>query len=171
MPTLKPRTQAPALEFDVADGDGWALSEQEPEAFTMVVFYRGLHCPVCQTYLKELGSKVGEFRDRGVEPVVVSGDERERAEEAKRAWGLGAVEVGYGLPTDTMREWGLFVSSGIGDGEPSRFGEPGLFLIEPDGSVYYEAINSMPFGRPALGDMLAAIDFVAENDFPARGET
>lgn len=169
MPSLKPRTQAPELGFSVVDGDDWSLAEQETEAFTMVVFYRGLHCPVCQTYLTELGSKVQEFRDRGVEPVVVSGDERERAAEAKRSWGLDEIAVGHGLPTEKMREWGLFISSGIDDSEPAEFGEPGLFLIDPDGSVYYEAINSMPFGRPALDDMLDAVDFVGEKDYPARG--
>src|SRR5690348_7401821 len=46
-----------------------------------------------------------------------------------------------------MREWGLFVSRGRSDDEPARFNEPGLFLIEPDGTVYYESILSMPAGR------------------------
>ncbi len=69
-----------------------------------------------------------------------------------------------------MRAWGLFVSRSIKDGEPAEFAEPGLFLISPDGTVYYEAVNSMPFGRPQFGDLLQAIDFVTENDYPARGE-
>jgi hypothetical protein len=68
-----------------------------------------------------------------------------------------------------MRAWGLFVSAGR-DGEPERFSEPGLFLIKPDGSVYYEALTSMPWGRPHLDDILNGIDYVVRSDYPARGE-
>jgi len=28
----------------------------------------------------------------------------------------------------------------------------------------------MPFARPAIGDLMKAIDFIVENDYPARGE-
>ncbi len=55
-----------------------------------------------------------------------------------------------------MRAWGLFVSTGIDDGEPPLFNEPGVFLVRPDGTVYYEAILSMPLGRPKLDDLLTA---------------
>ena len=56
------------------------------------------------------------------------------------------------------------------DGEPERFNEPGLFLVKPDGSVYYEALSSMPWGRPHLDDVLNGIDYVLRSDYPARGE-
>ena len=169
LPTLTPRAQAPRLEVQTVDGDRWSLADQAPDAFTMVIFYRGLHCPVCQAYLRELGGKAGQFRSRGVEPVAVSGDARERAGQAKREWEVDGIDVGYGLSIETMREWGLFVSAAITDDEPPQFGEPGLFLIAPHGSVFYEAINSMAFGRPKLDEILAGVDFVAEHDYPARG--
>ena len=51
-----------------------------------------------------------------------------------------------------MREWGLFVSRGRSDDEPTLFNEPGLFLIEPDGKVYYESILSMPAAPPVGRD-------------------
>ena len=68
-----------------------------------------------------------------------------------------------------MRRSGLFVSVGH-DGEPALFNEPGLFLIDPDGAVYYEALNSMPWGRPRLDDIVNGIDFVVKANYPARGE-
>ncbi len=123
-----------------------------------------------QTYIGELQHKLGDFTSRGVDVIAVSGDTRERAERSKSEWGLDNLTVGYDISTDVMRDWGLFVSSGIKDEEPDEFGEPGLFLIKPDGSVFFDAINSMPFGRPKLDDMLDAVDFVTENDYPARGE-
>ena len=170
MSVPKPQTRAPELEVDTLGNGGWKLSDRKPDRFTMIVFYRGVHCPVCTTYIGELQDKLGDFTSRGVDVIAVSGDTRERAERSKSEWGLDNLTVGYDLSTDVMRDWGLFVSSGIKDEEPDEFGEPGLFLIKPDGSVFFDAINSMPFGRPKLDDMLDAVDFLTENDYPARGE-
>ena len=167
---LKPRTRAPELVVSTAKEGRWTLSDQNPEHFTMLVFYRGLHCPVCKGYLRDLENKWEDFDSRGVEGVAISGDTSERAEETKREWGLERLTLGYGQSVDSMREWGLFVSHAIKEGEPAAFGEPGLFLIRPDGTIYYEAIQSMPFGRPSFRELLSAIDFVLQNNYPARGE-
>lgn len=64
-------------------------------------------------------------------------------------WKLTRLRVAYGQDAGSMREWGLFVSKGIKDPEPDAFGEPGIFLIRPDGTVYMAALNSMPAARPA----------------------
>lgn len=56
------------------------------------------------------------------------------------------------------------------DEEPDVFNEPAMFLIRPDGTVYYESILSMPVGRPQVDELLQGIDFWSENDYPARGE-
>jgi peroxiredoxin len=167
---LKPRTKAPALEVQMLSGDTWTLSEQSPERFTMIVFYRGFHCPVCKGYLGGLDGKIEDFRARGVEVIAISGDTRERAERSASEWGLENVPIGYGQSIESIREWGLFVSHSIKEEEPELFGEPGLFLIRPDGTIYYESIQSMPFGRPSFQEMLGAIDFVTKADYPARGE-
>jgi hypothetical protein len=58
----------------------------------------------------------------------------------------------------------------IGFDEPALFSEPGLFVIRPDGTLYFGAVQTMPFARPAFGDILKALDFVIANDYPARGE-
>lgn len=136
----------------------------------MLVFYRGLHCPVCRTYLSELDRKLDEFMRRGVEVIAISGDDAERARCTVEEWKLARLTIGYGQSIASMREWELFVSRGIKDAEPELLGEPGLFLVRPDGTLYYAAVNSMPFGRPRLDDMLAAVDFIIARDYPARGE-
>nr|WP_299036170.1 redoxin domain-containing protein [uncultured Tenacibaculum sp.] len=38
----------------------------------MVVFYRGLHCPLCKKYLQQLKKLLSEFEKRGVNVVAVS---------------------------------------------------------------------------------------------------
>lgn len=170
MTQVRPQQPAPGLEVQTLDGDSWKLSERRPDAFNLVVFYRGHHCPICRAYLGELSGQLAELENRGVETIAVSGDTRERAERSREEWDLDGLTVGYGFSPDDMRRWGLFVSRAIKDEEPDEFSEPGLFLVSPDHRVFYAGINSMPFGRPGIEDIKAAVDFVTENAYPARGE-
>jgi peroxiredoxin len=166
---IRPRQQAPELTVRLTDGTAWTLADAHPRSFTMVVFYRGRHCPVCRAQLTELNRRLDELAERGVDVIAISGDSQEIATKTVDEWRLDGLKVGYGLDQDAMRRWGLFVSTGH-DGEPALFSEPGLFLIDPDGAVYYEALNSMPWGRPRLDDIVNGIDFVVKASYPARGE-
>lgn len=166
----RPTHPAPPLAVSTVGGSPFILAERRPPRFTMVVFYRGLHCPVCRTYLGELASLLGDYAERGVDVIAVSGDDETRAREAAARWNLGALTIGYGQTVDSMRAWGLFVSRAIKEPEPPLFAEPGLFLIRPDATVHYVAVNSLPFGRPSLREMLGALDFIIAKDYPARGE-
>lgn len=60
--------------------------------------------------------------------------------------------------------------STLGVEEPALFSEPGLFLIKPDGALYYGLVQTMSFVRPQIADLPAAIDVVFAHDYPARGE-
>jgi len=167
----KPQQHAPSLEVSVIGGGAWSLADQHPERFTMVVFYRGLHCPICRGYLKQLDGLLDSLAEVGVTSVVaVSGDDEARATEAADTWGLTRLTIGYGQSVESMREWGLFVSKGIKEGEPELFGEPGVFLIRSDGTLYSAMLNSMPFGRPHLDELVGGIRWINDNDYPARGE-
>jgi peroxiredoxin len=165
-----PTYPSPALSVETVGGPQWTLADRRPARFTMIVFYRGLHCPVCHAYLAELERLLPEYAARGVEMIAISGDDAERAARTRSEWKLETLPVGFGQDTESMRAWGLYVSAGIKEPEPAEFGEPGLFLIRPDGTVYYVGINSMPFGRPALGEMLKSIDFIIARGYPPRGE-
>lgn len=172
---LMPRKSVPALEFDTVDGGRWSLAAQKPQNFTMVVFYRGLHCPICHRYTSELNGMIGEYDKRGVSTVITSSDARERAAEARQKWGLPNLTVGYGVTIDKAREWGLYVSSGRGKTsagveEPPLFAEPGIFLVRPDQTLYWASVSTMPFARPHFTDILGAIDFAVSKNYPARGE-
>ncbi len=172
---IKPRQSVPALEFDTLDGGRWSLAAQAPQHFTMVVFYRGLHCPICRRYLTELNGMIGEFDRRGVATVVTSTDTRERAQEAKDKWGMPNLAIGYGVPIEKAREWGLYVSTSrgmtsAGVEEPPLFAEPGLFLVKPDRTLYWASISTMPFARPHFPEIAQAIDFAVSKNYPARGE-
>jgi peroxiredoxin len=167
---VKPRTRAPQLSVPTVGGGRWSIEESAAERFTVIFFYRGLHCPICRKQLSELDRKLGEFERRGSEVIAISGDTPQRAQQSKREWRLERLTVGCQMSIEAMRDWGLFISHAIKEGEPEYFSEPAVFIIEPDGTVFFEAINSAPFARPAIDGLLEAIDFVTENDYPARGE-
>ena len=175
MSALKPRTKSPELEVETLAAGCWRLSEQRPENFTMIVAYRGLHCPICRTYLSELDRNAEEFGKRGVEVIAVSTDTLERAAQTKDEWKLRNLRIGYGLSIPKAREWGLYISTSRGKTstgvvEPDQFNEPGVFLIKPDQTLYASSVATMPFARPHFKEILAAIDFIVEKDYPARGE-
>ena len=174
MNVLKPRQPVPALEVETLDGP-WSLADQHPENFTMVVFYRGLHCPICSKYIAELDKLAGDFAEIGVSLLVLSGDDRERAEQAKADWELNNLTVGYGVSAEQARDWGLHRSAGrgltsIGIEEPAEFSEPGMFMVRPDNTLYWAQISTMPFARPHFREIMGGIKFALEKDYPARGE-
>ncbi|MCG9793380.1 peroxiredoxin-like family protein [Flavobacterium algicola] len=165
-----PKHKAPELNFPLLDGSQWNLFEHKPENFTLIVFYRGIHCPVCKKYLQELQNLLPDFEKKGVNVIAVSMDNEQRARLARKDWEIKDLKLGYNLDAETAKDWGLYMSKGIKDGEPDVFSEPGLFLIDNKSEVYYSAINSNPWGRPYLPSFLDAIDFILEKKYPARGE-
>jgi len=171
---LMPRKPVPTLSLETAGGSRVTL-DLKPEQFTMVVFYRGYHCPVCRKYLSELDGLMHEFGTRGVHVVVASSDTRERAVKTKEEWKLLHIDPAHGLPLDEARTWGLYISTSrgrtsLGIEEPALFSEPGLFLVRPDGTLYWGNVSTMPFARPHFPEILSAIDFAVKNNYPARGE-
>ncbi len=172
---LMPRQKVPALSVETVDGATWTLADRKPENFTLLVFYRGLHCPVCRSYLRDLQAHLGAFKDLGVEVFALSSDTEARAVQTKEDWHLGDLTLGYGLDLAAARQWGLYVSTSRGKTstgvvEPDLFSEPALYLVRPDGTLYFGAVQTMPFARPHFGDVVGAVKFVLEKDYPARGE-
>lgn len=172
---LKTRQPAPEMSFPLVTGGRWTLTERQPEALSMVVAYRGLHCPQCRNYLQELNGKMDDFTGRGVDVVAVSSDGKERAMAARTDWELAKLPIAYDLAIDKARELGLPISTSrgktsIGVEEPALFNEPGLFLMKPDATLYAAFLQTTPFARPPLDQLLKAIDFIKEKGYPARGE-
>jgi peroxiredoxin len=172
---LIPRQPVPALDVPLLGGGRFTLGVSPAPTFDLIVFYRGLHCPLCAKYLIELEKLYGDFEQRGVKAVAISSDGAERAAEMAKKIGANKLPFGHDLPLDVARQWGLTISTSrgktsIGIEEPALFSEPGLFLVRPDGTLYWGSTQTMPFARPHFDEILGALDFVAKNDYPARGE-
>ncbi|PLX73252.1 MAG: alkyl hydroperoxide reductase [Azoarcus sp.] len=172
---LIPRQPVPALKIPLTDGSRFVLGAAPGERFDLVVFYRGLHCPICAKYLIELERLAPQFAERGVQIIAVSSDVEERAKLMAEKVSASGIKFCYGLNLHSARQWGLYISTSrgktsIGIEEPGLFSEPGVFLVRPDGTLYYGAVQTMPFARPQFQDLLGAIDFAIKADYPARCE-
>ena len=44
--------------------------------------------------------------------------------------------------------------------ETRQFREPGLVLVPSDGTLYWAAVQSVPFARPHFDEVLSAVDFI-----------
>lgn len=166
-----PATQAPRLVIDTVRHGTFDLAQDAPPGGTLLVFYRGLHCPICKTQLKDLDDRIGDFAIRGVRLLALSGDSGERAAQMVEQMQLIRLPVGFGLDMAAARnDWGLFLSTAReGTEEPDLFSEPGHFWIRQDGSVSFSVLHSLPFMRPTADQMLKAIDFTLSKGFAPRG--
>lgn len=172
---LMPCQPVPALAVPTLAHGDFVLGDAGATPFTLLVFYRGLHCPICLKYLLELSRLLPEFEKQGVAVLALSSDTRERAQAMADKLGATALRIGYGLPLSTARAFGLYISSSrgvtsVGVEEPALFSEPGVFLVRGDGTLYYGAVQTMPFARPHFDELLAAINLALTRNYPARGD-
>ena len=169
MTRLIPDQQVPDLTLPVVGGQTYNLTDEQPQNFSLVVFYRGLHCPVCKGYLNTLDGLAEAYGKAGVTIVAASMNDEATATKTKAEWGIKNLRLGYGLSETTATAWNLYLSSTTREAEPTVFCEPGLFLVRPDGRLYLLNITNMPWGRPNLEELLSKIAFIVEKDYPARG--
>ncbi len=172
---LVPRKTVPALAVATLDHGHYDLQDEAPQTFSLVVFYRGYHCPICAKYLLELGRLLPEYTQRGVSVIAISADGEARGREMARKINMPALRMGYALPLAVARAWGLYITQGhgktsIGIEEPPMFSEPAVYLVRPDRTLYYGAVQTMPFARPHFDELLTSIDFAVQRNYPARGE-
>src|SRR5438094_445261 len=125
-----PDDTMPAFEAGLVGGRSWRLAEEHPSKLALLVFYHGLHCPICRKWLGTLERTVPRFNQHGVSVIALSCDTSERAERAKSEWKLAQLRVGYGVSPEDARKAGLYLSE-----EPDRrlYTEPGILAVRPEG--------------------------------------
>ncbi|MBV1916897.1 MAG: AhpC/TSA family protein [Sphingomonadaceae bacterium] len=169
MSRLVPGQPVPALELPLVEGEHFSLAQSNPQHFTLLMFYRGNHCPICRNQLNDLKANLGKLSELGVEPVAISMDGKERATKSLVEWDLGGLPIAYALTEEKARAFGLYITEAISDTEPRHFSEPGLFLIKPDGTLYFASVQTSPFTRPALAELMQGIGYANGHGYPARG--
>ncbi|MEM1099990.1 MAG: peroxiredoxin-like family protein [Pseudomonadota bacterium] len=172
---LIPRQKVPALSVPTLDHGPFDLATESSERGTVICFYRGLHCPICANYLKEFDKQAPNFAERGVGVLALSSDGEERTRAMADKIGNQNLRFGYDLTLAKAKAWGLYISTSrgktsIGIEEPALFSEPGLFMVTPESALFYGSVQTMPFVRPHFSELVSALDFAIEKNYPARGE-
>jgi len=162
----------PAIDARLAGGGRWALAREKSAKLSLLAFYRGIFCPTCRVWLGELDRLAYEFEKRGVSVIALSCDGKDGAEKAVADWGLKNLRVGYKLDVEDARRAGLYISEGRGINpgsglkEPMLFTEPALLLVRPEGELYAAWIQSTPYARMHVAEILAAVDNFTANNLP-----
>jgi peroxiredoxin len=139
------------------------------ENWTLLVVYRGKHCPRCKKYLNILDAMIGDWSSAGFDVVVVSADteEKAKADQAEFGWNF---DLAYGLSEAQMETLGLYVTDPLSPEESDRrFAEPGTYVLRSDGSQIIVSLSNGPAVRPDLVELLDGMIFNKTNDRPARG--
>jgi len=167
-----PDDTMPAIDAELAGGGNWHIAQEQPENLALLVFYCGLQCPICRKWLGELERLLPEFERLGVSAIALSTDTRERAERAKREWGLARLRVGYGVEPEDARKAGVYISEGAGASAPvgieemTLLTEPAVLAVKPDGMLYMAWTQSGPHARPHMGEVLSAIEGALAHGLP-----
>lgn len=166
-----PGETAPALKLETIANGTFDLDADAGEKGTLVVFYRGLHCPICAKQLTELEQKLDQLGELGVNVVAVSADDGDKAKEMARKAGVENLPIAHSLSLPAARfDWGLYISEARPDSaEPALFSEPGIFFITPGRKIYGAWVQSTPFARPQIDDLIDMIRFQQAKDYPPRG--
>lgn len=135
----------------------------------MIVFYRGLHCPICKGYANTLQDLQDEFKERGVNTVTVSMDSEERAMRTKEDWGIKA---GYGfsrLFTLYLGIEGAEMNAGDFSGDENE--EFGLGFAELGAQFNFRTGKpaAIPYAEIALTGQAAVFDPDEDSDITFAG--
>lgn len=160
----------PELTLPLVSGGEVTLGHPQKKGNWQVVFvYRGLHCPICKTYLKKLETLKEKFPAVGAEMVAVSGDPEHK--DRKMIEETGATfPVAYGMSIEQMKELGLYISLPRSKEETDQpFPEPGMFAVNPEGQVQLIDMSNTPFNRSDPEELIDTLKWIQENDYPIRG--
>ena len=169
MTTARPNVGAlvDQMSFPSVTGGDLAIGGSK-ERWTMLIVYRGKHCPRCKRYLNKLNDALSSWTEI-MDVLVISADTKEKALADKEEFGWN-FDLGYGLTEAQMRSLGLYVSEPLSEAETTGlFAEPGTFAIRPDGSLMLVDISNGPASRPDLDELLDGMKFNIHNDRPVRG--
>lgn len=160
----------PQITVPLVSGGNVTLgAPKADDKWTLIVVYRGRHCPLCVKYLARLEELQADLNDKGADVVAVSGDGIEKAKD-QVVLGSLTIPVAFGLTIEQMQEMGLYISSPRSPEETDQpFPEPGLFVLRPDGVIQILDISNAPFARPDLSLIARGIEMGREKAYPIRG--
>ena len=150
MPRLEPGDKAPDFIIKDLEGRPHRLYDYLNGQKTVLFFYRGEWCPVCNLQLHSIQKNLAEFQKENAQILAVSTDTPENSQKLVRKHNLG-FPVLAGLSREAAKTYDLFFS------EEKGYAEPAVFILHHDGTVVYASLQSGPLGRPSNDDLLRIV--------------
>jgi hypothetical protein len=172
MNKIVPGQQVPDFSVRLADGGIWRLSENAPDYMLMIDVYRGYHCPRCRGHLEAINAAIADFKKARMDVIAVSADSAERVAKCYAEWDIADVLVGGGLSIADADRLGLYLSHSIEIRplESPIFAEPAVLFVKSDLTLYGAILQTFPFARPKIPDLLEVPTFAAAQNYPPRGD-
>ncbi|GAB2692031.1 redoxin domain-containing protein [Aliiglaciecola aliphaticivorans] len=165
-----PKIQISDSKGNLANLSEAAHSASATDRWSLVVVYRGYHCPICLKYLNKMTEYTEKLNNLKIDIVAISADTPEQLNKMIDKGLDTNFPVLTGLTLTQMNALGLYISDPMSDSETDHpFPEPGLFLVNPEGDTVMIEIANAPFIRPDLEQLVNGIEFAFENDYPVRG--
>lgn len=169
---LHPGSPFPVINAALLSGEVVDLaSPREGIDWSLIVVYRGRHCPLCTKYLNDLDKYISTLEQAGVDTIAVSADSKNQLEEHLSELNI-SYPIAYGLSESEMEKLGLFISKPRSENETNHyFSEPGLFIVNDQRQLQIIDISNTPFSRPNLKDLVSGIQWIRfpDNNYPIRG--
>lgn len=169
---IMPGRKVPDFEVTLADGSKWRLYDNKPDYMLLIDFYRGYHCPRCKRQLEELNGAVDAFAKVDCDLIAISMDSDERAALTQAEWACDKLKVGHNLTTEDADRLGLYISNtfDLRPMEIKLFSEPAVYIIQSDFTLYGAIVQTFPFARPNVSDLLDIPGFAKRENYPPRGD-
>ncbi|PKF49146.1 redoxin family protein [Enterovibrio nigricans] len=165
-------SEFPTITLNALDGSSRTLGEpKEGATWQLVVIYRGRHCPMCTRYLNQLEGFKERLGEIGIDIVAASGDSSKQLEDHLTKLDVSFPLV-YGLGEAQMKALGLYISVPRSEQETDHhFAEPGMFVINEQGTVQVVDISNNPFVRPDIETLVNGLTWIRnpDNHYSIRG--
>ncbi len=150
MPKLKKGDKAPDFTITDLEGKQHRLYDYLKGQKTVLLFFRGEWCPICNLQLHSLQDKLADFQKENTQIVAVSTDTPENSQNLVKNHNL-CFPVLADLGREAAEAYDLYFN------EEKGYAEPAVFILRPDGTVAYASLQSGPLGRPSTDDLLRIV--------------
>lgn len=160
---LRVGESVPEVQLTNLDGKTLNLSKILNQRKTLLVFYRGSWCPMCNMQIAQLQKEFHRFQEREVEIIAISTDIPEGGAKTQLKTEAqfpilldldGSVIKAFGVRVD-RREW-MDLPALIQ--RKHGFAIPSVFLIDKDGTVLDRYIGQSYKDRPTIEVLIAMVD-------------
>ncbi|MBV7296295.1 peroxiredoxin family protein [Enterovibrio paralichthyis] len=162
----------PSVTLQDLEGNAHTLGKPRDGAtWQMVLIYRGRHCPKCTQYLNQIEAYQEKLAEIGIDLVAASGDSKAQLEEHMTRLSV-TFPLLYGLSEAQMKSLGLYISLPRSEQETDHnFAEPGMFVINEQGTIQAVDLSNNPFIRPDIETLVGGLTWIRnpDNNYPIRG--